>query len=163
METPKDKTAPCLWFAAEAEEAAQFYVGLIPDSRIVETSYYIEGQHLPAGTALTVEFELGGRRYTALNGGPEFTFSEAVSIQLYCEDQAEIDRYWEALTADGGQESQCGWLKDQFGLSWQVVPRRLVELLADPDPGRSTRAMQAMLQMQRIDVAEVERAANAQS
>ncbi|WP_149955159.1 VOC family protein [Zafaria cholistanensis] len=158
METPKDKTAPCLWFATEAEEAARFYVGLIPNSRIVETSYYIEGQHLPAGTVLTVEFELAGRRYTALNGGPGFTFSEAVSIQLYCEDQAEIDRYWEALTADGGQESQCGWLKDRYGLSWQVVPRQISAFFTDSDPAAVKRAWDALMPMRKLDLAALQAA-----
>ncbi|GAA3673176.1 VOC family protein [Arthrobacter ginkgonis] len=163
METPKDKTAPCLWFATQAEEAARFYVGLIPNSRIVETSYYIQDQPiqdqpLPAGTVLTVEFELDGRRYTALNGGPEFTFNEAVSIQLYCEDQAEIDRYWDALTADGGQESQCGWLKDKYGLSWQVVPRKINSFFISEDSAAVKRAWDALMPMRKLDLAALEAA-----
>jgi predicted 3-demethylubiquinone-9 3-methyltransferase (glyoxalase superfamily) len=153
------KTTPCLWFDTQAEEAAQFYCSVFPNSRITSTSHYGEAGPRPAGEVLTVEFELDGQPYTALNGGPEFTFSEAVSFQIDCADQEEADHYWYSLSKDG-EESQCGWLKDRYGLSWQVVPRRLLELLADPDAGRSTRAMQAMLRMGRIDVAELERAAD---
>jgi predicted 3-demethylubiquinone-9 3-methyltransferase (glyoxalase superfamily) len=151
---------PCLWFDTQGEEAASFYVSVFPHSRIVRTSHYGEAGPRPAGTVLTVELELDGRRFTVLNGGPEFTFSEAISFQIDCADQEEVDRYWNSLSADGGEEGPCGWLKDRFGLSWQVVPRRLTELLTDPDPGRSQRAMQAMLGMKKIDIAGVEAAAD---
>jgi len=150
---------PCLWFDTEGEEAASFYVSVFPNSRILSTSHYGEAGPRPAGTVLTVEFELDGRRFTALNGGPEFGFSEAVSFQIDCADQDEVDHYWYGLTAGGGEEGPCGWLKDRFGLSWQVVPRRLMELLSDPDAGRSQRAMEAMLGMRKIDIAAAEAAA----
>ena len=154
------KITPCLWFDTEGEEAAKFYTSIFPNSRIVDVSYYGEAGPRPAGTVLTVEFELDGQRFTALNGGPDFTFNEAVSFQIDCEDQEETDRYWNALT-EGGEEGPCGWLKDKFGLSWQVVPKRLRELLSDPDQERSQRAMEAMLRMKKIDVEELERAAAA--
>jgi predicted 3-demethylubiquinone-9 3-methyltransferase (glyoxalase superfamily) len=153
------KTTPCLWFDTQAEDAAEFYCSVFPNSRITSMTRYGQAGPRPEGEVMTVEFELDGQPYTALNGGPEFTFDEAISFQIDCADQEEVDHYWYALSKEG-QESQCGWLKDRFGLSWQVVPRRLVELLADPDPGRAERATRAMLQMQRIDVAEVERAAD---
>ena len=127
--------------------------------RITDTTYYGEAGPRTAEMVLTVEFELDGHPFTALNGGPEFSFSEAVSFQIDCADQAEVDRYWEALTADGGQESMCGWLKDKYGLSWQVVPRRLVELLTDPDPGRAQRVMAAMMPMRKLVIADLEAAA----
>ncbi|HEY7718035.1 MAG TPA: VOC family protein [Pedococcus sp.] len=154
------KTTPCLWFDTQAEEAARFYCSVFPNSRVTDVTHYGKAGPRPEGEVLTVEFELDGQPYTALNGGPEFTFDEAVSFQIDCADQEEADHYWWALV-EGGQESQCGWLKDRFGLSWQVVPRRLTELLADPDPDRAARAMEAMLGMRRIDVAQVERAADA--
>lgn len=149
---------PCLWFDTQAEAAANFYVSVFPNSKILSTSYYGAEHPDRAGTALTVEFELDGQRYTALNGGPMFTFSEAVSLQIDCASQDEVDRYWTELTADGGQESQCGWLKDKFGFSWQVVPREMVELLTDSDSGRSQAAMQAMLKMTKIDMAVIREA-----
>jgi predicted 3-demethylubiquinone-9 3-methyltransferase (glyoxalase superfamily) len=149
---------PCLWFDTEGQEAAELYVSVFPNSRITNTSYYGEAGPREAGTVLTVEFELDGKPFTALNGGPEFTFTEAVSFQIDCADQDEVDHYWTRLTADGGEEGPCGWLKDRFGLSWQVVPRRLSELLTDPDPGRSQRAMRAMLGMKKLDIAELKRA-----
>lgn len=153
---------PCLWFAGQAEEAAQFYVSVFPNSRIISTSPAPEGTPgASPGDVLTVEFELDGVRFTGLNGGPEFHFDEAVSFQIDTADQAETDRYWDALLADGGEESVCGWLKDRFGLSWQVVPVRLQELMTDPDPGRASRAMKAMLEMRRIDIAALEAAADA--
>ena len=158
METPKDKTATCLWFATQAEEAAQYYVGLIPNSRIVEVSRYLEGTPLPEGTALSVDFELDGRRYCALNGGTEIPFTDAVSIQLFCRDQAEIDHYWDALTADGGTEVQCGWLKDKYGLSWQVVPEDINRLFAGPDPVATKRVWDAMMPMRKLDIAALEAA-----
>lgn len=152
---------PCLWFDTQGEEAASFYVSVFPHSQILSTSHYGEAGPRPAGTVMTVEFELDGHLFTALNGGPEFTFNEALSFQVECADQEEVDRYSSALTADGGEEGPCGWVKDRFGLSWQVVPRRLTELLADPDAGRAQRAMQAMLGMKKIDIAGVEAAADA--
>jgi predicted 3-demethylubiquinone-9 3-methyltransferase (glyoxalase superfamily) len=151
---------PCLWFDTQGQEAAELYVSVFPNSRITNTSYYGEAGPREAGTVLTVEFELDGKPFTALNGGPEFTFTEAVSFQIDCADQDEVDHYWTRLTADGGEEGPCGWLKDRFGLSWQVVPRRLSELLTDPDPGRSQRAMRAMLGMKKLDVAALEAAAD---
>ena len=152
---------PCLWFDTQGEEAASFYVSVFPRSRIVSTSHYGEAGPGTPGSVLTVEFELDGRPFTALNGGPEFTFSEAVSFQIDCTDQEEVDHYWTRLSADGGEEGPCGWVKDRFGLSWQVVPRRLVELLADPDTARAQRAMQAMLGMKKLDIAGLEAAADA--
>jgi predicted 3-demethylubiquinone-9 3-methyltransferase (glyoxalase superfamily) len=149
---------PNLWFDTQAEEAAEFYCSVFPNSKITSVSHYGEGGPR-AGTVLTVEFELDGNKFLGLNGGPEFTFNEAVSFLVPCADQEEVDHYWNAFTADGGQESQCGWCKDRYGVSWQIVPDRLGQLLSDPDPGRSSRAIQAMLQMQKIDVAELERAA----
>jgi predicted 3-demethylubiquinone-9 3-methyltransferase (glyoxalase superfamily) len=152
-------TTPCLWFDGQAEEAATFYTQVFPNSSITDVTRYGPGAPLPEGTALTVGFSLDGQRYTALNGGPQFSFTEAVSFQIACADQDEVDHYWDRLT-DGGEESQCGWLKDRFGLSWQVVPDELPALLADPDPERAQRAMQAMLAMRKIDVAAVRRAAD---
>jgi predicted 3-demethylubiquinone-9 3-methyltransferase (glyoxalase superfamily) len=151
---------PCLWFDMEGEEAARFYTSAFPDSRIVEVSRYGEGGPRPAGTVMTVSFELAGQKFLALNGGPEFTFSEAVSFQVSCETQDEVDAYWSTLS-EGGEEGPCGWLKDRFGLSWQIVPTRLPELLGDPDPERSQRVMTAMLGMKKIEIAELERAAAA--
>ena len=159
------ETVPCLWFNGQAEEAAEFYCSVFPNSKVTTVQRYPEGSPFPApfpaGTAMTVEFELDGRPFTALNGGPEFSFNEATSVQVLCEDQDEIDRYWSALTADGGEESVCGWLKDRFGLSWQVVPRQLTALTTDADPERAGRALQAMLQMRKIDIAAIEAAADA--
>ncbi|MGN6403814.1 VOC family protein [Sinomonas sp.] len=150
---------PCLWFDTQAEEAANFYASVFPDSKVTRVDYYGDAGPRPAGSVITAEFELDGKPFVALNGGPEFTFDEAVSLQVLCKDQAEVDHYWSALTADGGEESQCGWLKDRFGFSWQIVPTRLTELLRDPDPGRSGRAMQAMLRMRKIVIADLEAAA----
>jgi predicted 3-demethylubiquinone-9 3-methyltransferase (glyoxalase superfamily) len=151
---------PCLWFDTEAEEAAKFYTSVFPNSRILNTSYYGDAGPRPAGTVLTVEFELDGKTFTALNGGPEFTFSEAISFQISCQDQAEVDHYAEGLTANGGEEGPCGWVKDRYGVSWQVVPVALVELLSDPDPERAQRAMAAMMKMQRLDIAALRAAAD---
>lgn len=155
---------PCLWFADQAEEAATFYTGIFPNSRIVTITRYPEaGQEIhgrPAGSVLTVEFELNGQAFTALNGGPAFTFNEAVSLQILCETQQEIDHYWEQLGAGGDPKAQqCGWLKDKYGLSWQVVPRRMAEMLNAGDPEKASRAMAAVLQMKKIDIAAIERAA----
>jgi predicted 3-demethylubiquinone-9 3-methyltransferase (glyoxalase superfamily) len=152
---------PVLWFDGQAEEAADFYVTLLPDSH-VDTVWRspADTPSGPAGSVLTVDFTLAGRPFQGLNGGPEFEFNEAVSFMIECEDQAEVDRLWEALTSSGGEESVCGWLKDRFGVSWQVIPRRMNELLADADRERAGRAMEAMLKMVKIDVAELERAAD---
>ena len=153
---------PCLWFDGQAEEAAQLYTSVFPNSSIDQVTRY--GPDMPPpmkeGDVLTVDFTLDGQQYTALNGGPQFRFSEAVSFQILCADQEESDRYWDRLTADGGEESMCGWLKDRFGVSWQVFPTELLSLTSDPDPGRAQRATQAMLQMRRIDIAAVRRAAD---
>ena len=156
------KLFPCLWFDGDAEEAARFYVGLLPDSHLdtVRRSP-AETPSGPAGMVLTVNFTLAGQRFQALNGGPDFTFNEAVSFAIDCADQVEVDRLWDALTADGGEPGPCGWLKDRFGLSWQIVPHRLDELLNDPDPERARRAMEAMLTMGKLEVAELEKAADA--
>jgi len=149
---------PCLWFDTQAEEAARYYTTVFANSRILDVSYYGEGAPRPADLVLTVEFELDGNRFVALNGGPEFTFDEAISFQLPCEDQAEVDELWERLL-DGGEASQCGWLKDRYGVSWQIFPKRLPELLADPDRAKAQRVMAAMMEMVKIDLAELERAA----
>ena len=151
---------PCLWFDTQAEEAASFYVSVFKNSRITSVSRYGEAGPRDADLVLTVEFELDGQPFVALNGGPEFAFSEAISFQVPCADQGEVDYYWERLLEDGGEESQCGWLKDRFGLSWQIFPTRLPELLSDPDQGRRDRAMKAMLGMVKIDVAALEAAAD---
>ena len=157
------KIAPCFWFDGQAEEAADFYTRVFPEGSVTDvqrsTADNPSGQK---GSVLTVEFELFGQRFVGLNGGPEFRFSEAISFIVDCADQAEVDRYWAALTADGGEESVCGWLKDKFGVSWQVVPRRLPELLNSPDREAAARVLEAMLKMVKIDVAELERAARAQ-
>ena len=153
------KITTFLTYSDGAEEAAKFYVSLFEDSEITDVRY-LEGT--PSGDHVAlVFFRLAGLEYTAIDGGPGFPFTEAVSLAVSCEDQAEVDRLWEALTADGGEESMCGWLKDRFGLSWQIIPERMGELLSDPDPGRAQRAMQAMLQMRKIEVAELEAAADA--
>lgn len=148
---------PFLWFDTQAEEAARFYVSVFDNSRIVSTSRYGDAGPGPKGTVMVVEFELNGRRFIALNGGPQFKFTEAISLSIDCETQEEVDRYWNALTA-GGEEGPCGWLKDRYGLSWQVNPGILGRLLADPDPKKSKCVMEAMLQMKKIDIAGLERA-----
>ena len=153
------RITPCLWFDTEGEEAATFYVSLFKNSRITEVSRYGEAGPRAAGTVMVVSFELDGQPFTALNGGPEFTFSEAISFQIDCQSQEEVDYYWDGLTA-GGEEGPCGWLKDRYGVSWQVVPSALITLLQDPDPGRSQRAMAAMLTMKKIDVAALHAAAD---
>jgi predicted 3-demethylubiquinone-9 3-methyltransferase (glyoxalase superfamily) len=154
------KVTPFLWFNGQAEQAARFYVSLLPDSRIVRIDRSpADTPSGPAGMVLTVEFTLAGSRYIALNGGPMYSFTEAVSFQVACADQAEVDRLWAALL-EGGEESRCGWLKDRWGLSWQVVPIRLMELFNDPDPARSRRAAEAMLKMNKIIIADLERAAD---
>ena len=153
------KIVPSLWFDLQAEEAAEFYCSVFKNSRIISKTHYTEGAPRPAGTVLTVEWELDGQRFVGINGGPEFTFDEAVSFQVMCEDQAEIDYYWERLTADGGEDGPCGWCKDKFGLSWQVVPTGMADYLNDTDPARAARAMQAVMGMRKIDLAAIEKAA----
>jgi predicted 3-demethylubiquinone-9 3-methyltransferase (glyoxalase superfamily) len=154
------KVTPFLWFDGQAEDAARFYVSLFPDSRIEQvTRSAADTPSGPAGMVLTVEFTLSGTRFIALNGGPHYQFSEAVSFQIACADQAEVDRLFSALS-DGGSPGRCGWLKDRWGLSWQVVPTRLHELLADRDPARSRRAVEAMLRMNKLSIAELEHAAD---
>ena len=150
----------CLWFDTEGEEAAEFYCSVIPDSRVLGVSRYGEAGPGTPGTAMTVSFELDGKPYVALNGGPEFRFNEAVSLQISCRDQEEVDHYWNTLV-EGGEESMCGWLKDRYGFSWQVIPSALNELLGDPDPDRAQRAMRAMLSMRKIDIEAMRRAADA--
>ena len=149
---------PCLWFDTQAEEAARFYTSTFENSRVLEVTHFGEAGPRPAGMVMTVTFELDGQQFVALNGGPEFTFDEAISFQVGCRTQDEVDRYWARLS-EGGEEGPCGWLKDRFGMSWQIVPTRLMELVGDPDPQRSQRAMRAMLQMSKIDIATVEEAA----
>jgi predicted 3-demethylubiquinone-9 3-methyltransferase (glyoxalase superfamily) len=155
------KIAPCLWFDHEGEEAARFYVSIFPDSGIDAVSRYgkegFEIHGKPEGTAMTVSFHLGGQSFTALNGGPQYRFSEAVSFQVSCETQAEVDHYWGKLS-EGGEEGPCGWLKDRFGLSWQVVPTALPRLLGDPDAAKRERVTKAFMQMKKFDIAALERA-----
>src|SRR5688572_12534223 len=150
------KITPCLWYDGDAEEAANFYVSLLPDSRIDNIMRSpADNPSGPEGSVLLVEFTLAGQKYAGLNGGPLFKFTEAVSFMIMTEDQAETDRLWNALTANGGEESMCGWLKDRWGLSWQITPRRLLQLNSDPDRDKARRAMQAMMKMKKIDIAEV--------
>ncbi len=151
------KITPCLWFDTQAEEAAAFYVSIFPNSRITAVSRYGDAGPGPKGSVMTVAFELDGRPFTGLNGGPMYKFTEAISLQVSCRTQAEVDRLWDALT-DGGEPGRCAWLKDKFGVSWQVVPDALVELITDPDPERSLRVMQAMFKMTKIDIAGLQKA-----
>lgn len=151
---------PNLWFDGNAAEAAEFYTRLFPDSRIEKILHSpADNPSLKKGEVLTVDFTLNGQRFVGINGGPAFKFTEAVSFAIDCEDQAEVDRYWDALTTDGGSESMCGWCRDQFGLSWQVVPRRLIELVGSADAEVAKRAIEAMLKMRKIDIAALEAAA----
>ena len=152
------KINPCLWFDAQAEEAADFYVSVFENSRILDVARYGKAGPGAEGTVMTVPFELDGQRFVALNGGPEFTFSEAISFQVDCRSQAEVDRYWDQLS-EGGEEGPCGWLKDKYGVSWQIVPSVLPELIADPDPEKSQRAVTAMLGMKKLDIETLQRAA----
>lgn len=153
------KVTPFLWFDDQAEAAARFYVSLLPDSRIDRVNRAAaDTPSGPAGMVLTVEFTLSGISFVGLNGGPHYQFTEAFSLQIACENQEEVDRLWSALS-EGGAENQCGWLKDRWGMSWQIVPRRLNELLTDTNPDRARRAMEAMLQMHKIDIAALEAAA----
>lgn len=151
------KIAPMLWYDTEAEEAARLYVGIFPNSRITGITRYGTAGPGREGSVMTVAFQLAGQSFTGLNGGPQFRFSEAVSFVVDCADQAEVDEYWEKL-AEGGEKGPCGWLKDRFGLSWQIVPSVLVELISDPDPERAQRTMAAMMKMSKLDIAELKRA-----
>ncbi len=153
------KIVPNLWFDTEAEEAANFYVSVFENSRIVNVTHYTDAGPREAGMVMTVEFELDGQRFVGINGGPQFQFDEAVSFQITCETQEEVDSYWERLS-EGGSEGPCGWLKDRYGLSWQVVPAGMDELFADPDKGRAERAMRAMLGMGKLDIDALRRAAD---
>ena len=152
------RITPFLWFDREAEEAAQFYVSVFKNSRIGKVARYGDAGPGPVGSAMTVEFQLDGQPFIALNGGPNFKFNEAVSFSIECKGQDEVDEYWKKLTADGGEEGPCGWLKDKFGLSWQVNPAVLGQMLSDPDRAKANRAMQAMLKMKKIDIATLKRA-----
>lgn len=151
------KITPFLWFDTQAEEAANFYCSVFKNSRIVKISRYGEAGPGPQGSVMVVEFELDGQPFLALNGGPHFKFNEAISFSVDCQSQAEVDEYWNKLL-DGGEESQCGWLKDRFGLSWQINPTILGEMLSDPDPRKAKRAMEAMLKMKKIDIEALQRA-----
>jgi predicted 3-demethylubiquinone-9 3-methyltransferase (glyoxalase superfamily) len=153
------RITPNLWFDTQALEAAEFYVSVFPNSQITDVSYYGDAGPRAAGMVLTVAFLLDGQEYTAINGGPEFTFDEAISLLVNCADQDEVDHYWDKLS-EGGEEGQCGWLKDRFGLSWQVIPPGMGEVLGDPDPERANRAMQAMLGMTKLDLAAMRAAAD---
>lgn len=156
------KITPCLWFDTEAEQAAKFYVSIFKNAKLGTISRYPDaGQEVhgkPAGSVMVAEFEIEGVKFIALNGGPQFKFDEAISFQIHCDDQAEVDYFWSKLTADGGQESQCGWLKDRFGLSWQVVPRALIEMLGGPDRAAVQRVFKALMEMQKFDIAALRRA-----
>jgi predicted 3-demethylubiquinone-9 3-methyltransferase (glyoxalase superfamily) len=152
------KITPMLWFDTQAEEAAQFYVSIFPKSKILKTARYGDAGPGPKGSVMTVEFELAGQRMTALNGGPQFKFTEAISLVVDCKDQKEVDRYWSKLS-QGGEESMCGWLKDRYGLSWQVTPRILIELVSGADKKKAKRVMEAMFKMQKIDIAALKAAA----
>jgi predicted 3-demethylubiquinone-9 3-methyltransferase (glyoxalase superfamily) len=167
------KMSTCLWFDTEGEEAVKFYTSIFKDSKIgrilrsdaafaasAEASGVPAEEIAEAGSVLTIEFELNGQQFTALNGGPMFKFNESVSLVVNCDSQEEVDYYWNALTANGGAESMCGWLKDKFGLSWQITPTRLIDLVNDKDPAKAHRAFQAMLQMRKIDIQRIEDAAN---
>ena len=155
------RIATCLWFDGQAEDAARFYTGIFPNSKILTTTRYTEAgrdaHHQKPGSVMTVEFELDGQPFTALNGGPEFKFNEAISFQVDCTSQKELDYYWDSLL-EGGSAQQCGWLKDKFGVSWQVFPHKMVEMIRDRDTARSARVMEAMLKMVKIDIGELERA-----
>jgi predicted 3-demethylubiquinone-9 3-methyltransferase (glyoxalase superfamily) len=154
------KITPCLWFDTQGEEAANFYTSVFKNSRIVDISRYGDAGPRPVGMVMTVTFELDGQEFIALNGGPEFTFNEALSLQVNCADQEEVDYFWDRLS-EGGQPGPCGWLKDKYGVSWQIIPTVLTELISDPDRAKSQRVMAAMLTMGKIEIAELRRAAEA--
>jgi predicted 3-demethylubiquinone-9 3-methyltransferase (glyoxalase superfamily) len=153
------RITPCLWFDTEAEEAATFYTSVFPNSRILHVAHYTESGPREAGMVMTVQYELNGNPFLALNGGPQFKPDEAVSFTVTCDDQAELDNYWERL-CEGGRESQCGWLEDRFGVSWQIVPKGMAEVFSDPDPERAQRAMKAMLGMRKLDLQALRDAAD---
>jgi len=153
------KIVDCLWFDTQAEEAAEFYTSIFPDGEILEVVRYGEGGPGPAGQAMSVRFRLAGQDFVGINGGPHFQFNEAISLMVQCETQEEVDYYWDRLL-EGGEPSQCGWLKDRYGLSWQVTPTALFELMRDPDPARAARATQAMLGMVKLDIAKLRQAAD---
>ena len=155
-----DAFTTCLWFDTQSEEAAKFYASIFPNSSVGKVTPYPDGTER-AGQNMTVDFVLNGTKFVALNGGPEFTFNESISFQVPCEDQAEVDHYWTALIEGGGQESMCGWLKDRFGVSWQVVPTRLEQLISSLDAGQAERVTQALFQMRKIVIADLEAAAAA--
>ena len=146
----------CLWFDDQAQEAAQFYVATFPGSKVLSTSYYATDAQKPEGSVLTVDFELFGQRFLALNGGPHFTHSPAVSFQVFCDTQDEVDRLWDALVSDGGEESMCGWCSDRFGVSWQIIPRRLTDLLSSADAEVARRTTERMMTMRKIVIAELD-------
>ncbi|MDR6568954.1 VOC family protein [Chitinophaga sp. CC14] len=154
------KITPSLWFNMNAEEAISFYSSIFKNSKVTDKSYYGEGSPIPAGTLLAATFHLEGQEFLAINAGPQFPFTEAISFTVYCENQEEVDYYWSKLTADGGKEVQCGWLKDKFGLSWQITPTIMSKFLSDPDKEKSGRAMQAMMKMVKLDIAALEKAFN---
>lgn len=153
-----EKISTCLWFDRQAEEAANFYVSVFPNSKIVNITRYLDGAQMPKGTVLTVQFILDGREFIALNGGPHFTFSPAISFMVNCDAQTEVDRFWARLIADGGEAGRCGWLTDKYGLSWQIVPNTLLAMLSSGDEAASQRAFAAMMQMTKLDIAALERA-----
>jgi predicted 3-demethylubiquinone-9 3-methyltransferase (glyoxalase superfamily) len=157
---PEQKIVPNLWFDTQAEEAAQYYIDVFGSGRVIGLTHYPEGSPGTAGSVMSVEFEAGGMRFVGINGGPQFTFTEAVSFEISCADQAEVDRFWDRFLAAVGEEGPCGWVKDRYGLSWQVVPAGMTELFADPDPARAQRAVQAMLGMHKLDVAALRAAAD---
>ncbi|KPI13430.1 hypothetical protein OK074_2355 [Actinobacteria bacterium OK074] len=153
-----DGFTTCLWFDGQAEEAAGFYVSVFKNSQLGRVTRYGDAGPGEGGSVMTVEFTANGQKFVGLNGGPQFTFSEAVSFQILCADQAEVDHYWGRLTEGGGEEGPCGWLKDRFGLSWQVVPARLIEMIGDPDPEKAARTTRTMMSMGKLDIAPLERA-----
>jgi predicted 3-demethylubiquinone-9 3-methyltransferase (glyoxalase superfamily) len=160
-QTRKQKITTFLWFDNNAEEAANFYVSVFKNSRILETSHYTEIGPGPKGSVMTISFELDGQQFTALNGGPQFKFTEAISLVVNCTSQEEVDYYWNKLSGEGGQEVECGWVKDKYGLFWQIVPEKLMQLLTQGDPATVNRVMQAMMQMKKLDIKKLEQAANA--
>jgi predicted 3-demethylubiquinone-9 3-methyltransferase (glyoxalase superfamily) len=153
-----DGFTTCLWFDGRAEEAAHYYVSIFKDSRLGRVGRCTEAGPGPAGSVLAVDFVANGQKFVALNGGPQFTFDEAISFQIHCADQAEVDHYWDRFVEDGGEAGPCGWVKDKYGLSWQVVPSRLIDLIADPDPDKAARTTRAMLRMSKLDIAALEQA-----
>jgi predicted 3-demethylubiquinone-9 3-methyltransferase (glyoxalase superfamily) len=157
----EQKIIPNLWFDTQAEEAAEYYIDVLGSGRVTHVMRYPAGSMGETGSVMAVYFEAGGMQFVGINGGPQFPFTEAISLQIDCADQAEVDRFWDRFISDGGEESMCGWLRDKYGLSWQVVPRGMEELFADPDPARAQRAVQAMMQMRKLDVAALQAAADA--